>query len=220
MIQTMQEPDHSDSSDHYTLQLERVRMLGYRECTRLAERSGLAAWNRCVANYKIDYRSFTLPGLHSGSRNRCGQRTGSSAGSFVRPDRRLISFLVAWLLLAASLAVSFTDAQALSGQSPNSPNFQTANGASHSQSPRTVATKYGIVRGTIITLPNVNLQQVEAFLGKRTHFPLERFIVRPLAHSLCPETIRKRFSALKRLSSANSFQSDSPRSIKVRLHAV
>ena len=177
---------HTDraDSDHYTLQLEHGRTLHYPrrlESARLASerpQTSLPDWNRYMANYKIDYRSFTLPLRLPAFAREClrssfrpssslssnlssGQSNARCCVASTDQKRCLIFFLFAWLLVAATN----TNAQTLS---PNSgPSFQTApSGATHSQSPRTVATKYGIVRGTIITLPNVNLQQVEAFLGK------------------------------------------------------
>ena len=212
-------PNGTDSDDHYTLQLESSETLHYSrlESTRLAgerRQTSLPDWNRYMANYKIDYRSFTLPAfarncltlnsslglnisstlssslsssltsnlnssltsnlnsslsssLKSGGSPKFTSGQPNAQCSVARADQRrcLISCLFAWLLVAASLAASFTNAQTLS---PNAgPNFQTPpTGATYSQSPRTVATKYGIVRGTIITLPNLNLQQVEAFLGR------------------------------------------------------
>ena len=106
--------------------------------------------NQYFTTYKIDYRSqFTL--FHpfnirkfkfSSSKTQC-----------------LISFFYALFLIVSSFQFQISNAQQILPTGPNQNPLQ-------SQSPRTVATKYGIVRGTIITLPNLNLQQVEAFLGK------------------------------------------------------
>lgn len=101
--------------------------------------------NQYIITYKIDSnRSSTLL-------------------SFIYQKQCLLSIFYVCVLVCASLVSTIGASQTLpGGNSPNS----AQNGPLHSQSPRTVATKYGIVRGTIITLPNVNLQQVEAFLGK------------------------------------------------------
>lgn len=79
----------------------------------------------------------------------------------------LLSLFYIWLFFY-SLLISVASSQLV-----NSPNQAQP---LHSQSSRTVATKYGIVRGTIITLPNVNLQQVEVFLGKLIFFFFVLFI--------------------------------------------
>ena len=82
--------DHSEF-DHYTLQLERVRMFAYRDCTRLADRQRtglLPDWNQCMANYKIDYRSFTLPLLRPALCRLMASRPNCSPnGSLVRFNR-------------------------------------------------------------------------------------------------------------------------------------
>lgn len=138
---------HSD----YTDQLDDIKL----------DDTKLKYYNQYISNYKIDYRScLTLSSFISKVINQLYRLRSSK-------KQCLISVFYLWLLAFTSLVTTLTNAQTLSdnSHSANVPNI-AQNSPSFSQSSRTVSTKYGIIRGTIITLPNLNLQQVEAFLGE------------------------------------------------------